>query len=530
MYLEYFQLKTKPFQISPDPRFLWLGETHKEALSILKYGIMDNRGLLLLVGDIGTGKTTLINGLLDSLDPDTIVATIADPGLEKLEFYNFIAAAFKMGKRFDNKGDFLVNFIHFLHKTHAQKKKVLLIIDEAQRLDHEMLEEIRQLSNIERQDTKLLNIFLVGQNELNDKIIDQRNRALRQRITTRYSIGPLKQTEIKDYVQFRLSVAGTDRKIFTGSALRGIAAYSKCYPRLINIICDHAMLTGFTRNKRRIDAQIIKECASELQISAVKSAAGGSRSKLFNKIKSGPFNLFEGRPALALLIYGAGLILLLLAIGYLNFPSESERIFSPKRIKAEQKTSMPRTAPPASSRAPAATAQQLRAGAETGQARIKIKHSPAAQPPPATIPVPVAPPPSVSRPAVPSTAKAGPAVVTPPPTPMFPPGHKFIINFPLDSNDFTDDGYLLLGQLVRHIASVPDTEINITGYTDTIGDVKYNKRLSEFRANMVKSYLVGQGVNPTRIKSVGRGPENPIQSNDTLEGRRANRRVEIELQ
>ena len=111
MYLEFFQLKTKPFQISPDPRFLWLGETHKEALSILKYGIMDNRGLLLLVGDIGTGKTTLINGLLDSLDADTIVATIADPGLEKLEFYNFIAAAFKMGKRFANKGDFLVHRI-----------------------------------------------------------------------------------------------------------------------------------------------------------------------------------------------------------------------------------------------------------------------------------------------------------------------------------------------------------------------------------------------------------------------------------
>jgi len=530
MYLEYFQLKSKPFQISPDPRFLWLGETHKEALSILKYGIMDNRGLLLLVGDIGTGKTTLINGLLDSLGADTIVATIRDPGLEKLEFYNFIAAAFKMGKRFGNKGDFLVNFIHFLHKTHAKKKKVLLIIDEAQRLDHEMLEEIRQLSNIERKDTKLLNIFLVGQNELNDKIIDQRNRALRQRITTRYSIGPLKQTEIKDYIQFRLSVAGTDRKIFTSSALRGVAAYSKCYPRLINIICDHALLTGFTRNKRRIDAQIIKECASELQISIVKSTAGSSHSNLFNKIKRGPFKIFEGRPALALSVYGLGLILLLLAIGYLNFPSDAERIPSPARIKAEQQATSPRAALPSSPPAPSATAQQPRAAGETGQTRFKLENRPAPPPPPATNAVPVAPPPSASMAAGPSVAKVDPPSVTQPPTPLFPAGHKFIINFPLDSNDFTDDGYVLLGQLVRHIATAPDTEITITGYTDTIGDINYNKRLSEFRANMVKGYLVGQGVNPTRIQTIGRGPENPVQSNATIEGRRANRRVEIELQ
>jgi len=521
MYLEYFQLKTKPFQISPDPRFLWLGETHKEALSILKYGIMDNRGLLLLVGDIGTGKTTLINGLLDSLEPDTIVATIADPGLEKLEFYNFIAAAFKMGKRFGNKGDFLVSFIHFLHKAHANKKKVLLIIDEAQRLDHEMLEEIRQLSNIERKDTKLLNIFLVGQNELNDKIIDQRNRALRQRITTRYSIGPLKQTEIKEYIQFRLSVAGTDRKIFTSAAIRGIATYSKCYPRLINIICDHAMLTGFTHNKRRIDAKIIKECASELQISAVKGSGPSNHSNLFNKIKSGPFKLFEGKPALALSAYGLGLILLLLVIGYLNFPSDSDRIPSVSRTKPDKQATVSR-AVPASSRKPSAAVQKPPVAPKTDQSRPEPQPRSAALPPPAAQAAPLASPPS--------TFKTGPESITKPASPAFPPGHRFIITFPLDSNDFTDDGYVLLGQLVRHIATAPDTEINITGYTDSIGDVNYNKRLSEFRANMVKGYLVGQGVNPARIKSSGRGPENPIQSNDTAEGRRANRRVEIVLQ
>jgi general secretion pathway protein A len=513
MYLEYFQLKTKPFQISPDPRFLWLGETHKEALSILKYGIMDNRGLLLLVGDIGTGKTTLINGLLDSLDPDTIVATIRDPGLEKLEFYNFIAAAFKMGKRFGNKGDFLVNFIHFLHKAHAHQKKVLLIIDEAQRLDHEMLEEIRQLSNIERKDTKLLNIFLVGQNELNDKIVDQRNRALRQRITTRYSIGPLKPTEIKEYIQFRLSVAGTDRKIFTSAALRGIVAYSQCYPRLINIICDHALLTAFTRDKRRIDAKIIQECAAELQISPVHEP--GMSSNLLNKLKSGPFNLFQGKPALALSVYGLGLILLLLAIGYLNFPGDTEQIPAAAPSKSKQKVAAPRATPPPAVPQSSVTAQQPRAGTND---RSRIKSAPS--------PLPVAPPSAKPASGEPSSS-AAPA--DQPSAPLFPPDHTFVINFPLDSNDFTDQGYLLLGQLVRHIAAVPDTHITITGYTDSVGDETYNQRLSEFRANMVKSYLVGQGVNPARIQTSGRGPANPIQSNATNEGRRANRRVEIKL-
>jgi general secretion pathway protein A len=190
MYLSHFGLKEKPFQISPDPRFLWLGETHKEALARLKFGIHDNRGFLLLVGDVGTGKTTLINGLLESLDENVLVATIPDPGLEKLDFYNFLLHAFNIDKQFTSKGDFLVHFIHFLHKANADKKRVLIIIDEAQRLDHEMLEEIRQLSNIETQSAKLLNIFLVGQIELNESLLETRNRALLQRITTRYNISP----------------------------------------------------------------------------------------------------------------------------------------------------------------------------------------------------------------------------------------------------------------------------------------------------------------------------------------------------
>ena len=151
----------KPFQISSDPKYLWLGEKHQEALAVLKYGIMDNRGFLLLTGDVGTGKTTLINALINSLGDNIISAIIPDPGLELIDFLNYIANAFKLNKTCLSKGEFLAEFQTFLHNSHCDNKKVLLIIDEAQRLNPEILEEIRLLSNIEREDEKLLNIFFV---------------------------------------------------------------------------------------------------------------------------------------------------------------------------------------------------------------------------------------------------------------------------------------------------------------------------------------------------------------------------------
>ena len=200
MYLSFYNLKTKPFQISTDPKFLWLGEKHKEALATLKYGIMDNRGFLLLTGDVGTGKTTLINALVNSLEDNTIVATVPDPDLEKLDFFNFIANAFKIKKMFHSKGTFIIYMSHFLHNAYNNNKKVLLIIDEAQRLNPNFLEEIRTLSNIEKQNTKLINIFFVGQNEFNDILMETRNRALRQRITINYNLDPLTKNETGEYI------------------------------------------------------------------------------------------------------------------------------------------------------------------------------------------------------------------------------------------------------------------------------------------------------------------------------------------
>lgn len=266
MYLNHFGFKQKPFQISTDPGFLWLGEKHKEALATLRYGILDNRGFLLLTGDVGTGKTTLIHALVNSLEKNTRVATVPDPDLGLLDFLHFIASAFDMNAAFTSKGEFLIRFREFLIENNRQGKKVLLILDEAQRLSHEQLDEIRVLSNIETQQNKLLNIFFVGQDEFNDTLLENKNRALRQRITINYNIDPLTRAETTEYIRYRLKMAGAENNVFSPAAVSETYCFSKGYPRLINILCDHALLTGYVRGKKTIDSEIVAECTRELRI------------------------------------------------------------------------------------------------------------------------------------------------------------------------------------------------------------------------------------------------------------------------
>ena len=266
MYENYYNLNAMPFQITTDPKFLWLGEKHSEALATLKYGILENKGFLLLTGDVGTGKTALINRLVKMIDVAAIVAKVPDPGLSSLEFFNFLAIEFKMNKKFDSKGEFLIHLKNFLLKANDSQKKVLLIIDESQRLNHDLLEQIRLLSNIELQDRKLINIFFVGQTEFNEMLMEERNRAVRQRITVSYHIDPLTEAEARLYIKHRLKVAGATREIFGRDAVREIYNYSSGYPRLMNIICDHALLTGYSYNLKSIDKKVIKECEKELYI------------------------------------------------------------------------------------------------------------------------------------------------------------------------------------------------------------------------------------------------------------------------
>ncbi len=510
MYLSHYDLTEKPFQLSPDPRFLWLGDTHKEALATLRYGILENRGLLLLVGDVGTGKTTLINGLLNSLNDDITVATIFDPGLEKIEFFNFLANTFKLGRRYESKGDFLVHFIHFLNREHAHGRKTLLIIDEAQRLSIEMLEEIRLLSNIEKQDVKLLNIFLVGQNELLDTLAAKRSRAFLHRITTNYNIRPLKKTEVEDYIRFRMKVAGTEKRIFNKAAIRSIIAFSDCYPRLINTICDHALLTGYVNNLSRINARTVNSCRKELQIRA--------RPRIRNSTRLGmqtwKVGLFTGIPCL----------LIALAGGYYYIQ------------KGEQ-------APPARSIAPLTE----REGPPPSQAVIEppqqVDPEPdsAPRPQPKPLPPKQLPPVAGSAPAeehslsstVSKETRAQAATPQPSqttqPLPLPVPDKATTINVPFDSVTLSMQTYTVISHLADIALQNADVTIHIKGHTDTSGSKRYNASLSKFRAEFFKSYFIGRGIDPARIKTFGMGSRKPVASNATSEGRQANRRVEIEF-
>ena len=214
MYLSQYGLKEKPFQISTDPRFLWLGEKHREALATLKYGILHSDGYVLVTGEVGTGKTTLANALIDSLSNKTVYARVADPGVEILDFFRFIGYAYGIDEDFDTKGSFVKHFNSFLRNSFSEGKKVVLIIDEAQRLSPELLEELRHLSNIEENGTRILNLVFVGQNEFNDILLEDANRALRQRIAINYDISPLTEDETKDYISHRLKIAGSEKNIF----------------------------------------------------------------------------------------------------------------------------------------------------------------------------------------------------------------------------------------------------------------------------------------------------------------------------
>lgn len=266
MYLSFYGLHKKPFQINTNPSFFWFGTMHKEALALLKYGIAENKGFLLLTGDVGTGKTTLINALINSLGDEVIVAKVPDPGLELIDFMNYISHAFEMEKRFRRKESFLVQFGEFLAIASSAGKKVLLIIDESQRLTPDLLEEIRQLSNIEKQATKILNILFIGQNEFNDVLLEKRNRPLHQRIAINYALRPFDFHETGEYIRQSLKFAGTEKEIFNPDAIRNLYEFSKGFLRRINIICDHAMLSGYVRETKTVTGEMIKECVNDLRL------------------------------------------------------------------------------------------------------------------------------------------------------------------------------------------------------------------------------------------------------------------------
>ena len=270
MYLDHFHLKEKPFLLNTDPQFLWLGKKHRKALTILQSGVQENKGLLLLTGEIGSGKSMLISALISLLDRKTVVvAKLSDPGLERKEFLFLVAHSFGIGRKEVSRESFTEAMDSFLSTLYSQEKTALLIVDEAQIMTPSILEEIRLLSNMEYRHAKLLNIFLVGQNEFNLMLLEPNNRSLRERITTIYNLELLSATETATYISHRLKVAGTENKIFTDDALHEIHVFSNGSPRQINIMCDIALLHGFNKGVMKIDREIIRACKDRVRVPKV---------------------------------------------------------------------------------------------------------------------------------------------------------------------------------------------------------------------------------------------------------------------
>jgi general secretion pathway protein A len=266
MYTGFFGLTSQPFSIAPNPDFLFLSARHAEALAHLRYGLGEAGGFVLLTGEVGTGKTTVSRCLLQELTDKTEVAFILNPTLNELELLAAICDQLKIRyKKSEASLKMLTDKItNRLMKNHQAGKNTILIIDEAQHLQPAVLEQLRLLTNLETNTKKLLQVILIGQPELQQLLQRQDLRQLAQRITARYHLMPLTEQEVQQYISYRLQVAGCSRPVFTASAVKKLFQLSGGIPRLLNLICDRALLGGYSQQKALIDAGLVHQAASEV--------------------------------------------------------------------------------------------------------------------------------------------------------------------------------------------------------------------------------------------------------------------------
>lgn len=266
MVFAHFGLDETPFQLNSDPRFLWSGPRQQEVLNTLQYGIEENKGLLLLTGEVGTGKTTLISALAERVGDRVVVARLPDPGLTRKEFFHFVADGFGIKDRVRSKERFAEHLGTFLETVAGRGRRALLVVDEAQIMTPGILQEVRLLSNLEIRNRKLLSILLVGQNELLQKLHRPENDAVRKRIAIRCLLEPLQRNETEAYILHRLATAGCRRPLFTPAAFDRISAFSGGYPRQINILCDLALYFGCEAGVDIIDRQTVVHCEARIRI------------------------------------------------------------------------------------------------------------------------------------------------------------------------------------------------------------------------------------------------------------------------
>jgi general secretion pathway protein A len=264
--LSFYGLREQPFNPTPDPRFLYLTPAHQEALAQLMYGVQEQRGFILLTGEVGTGKTTLVQSLLEQLDAATAVAVITNPMLGFESLLEYILEDLGIAKSGESHAQRIFALQNFLIERRRAGQNTVVILDEAHDLDPQTLERIRLLSNFETTTEKLLQILLVGQPELWAKLDTPQLRQLTQRIGLRCQIPALTPGQVRDYIVTRLQVAGArDPDVFSPGAIMRIARYSQGIPRLINTLCEHCLVLGYADQVRRIDREIVEEAIQYLE-------------------------------------------------------------------------------------------------------------------------------------------------------------------------------------------------------------------------------------------------------------------------
>ena len=280
MYAAYFGLKENPFNLSPEPRYLFLSEQHRDALNCLIYGIKEKKGFVLISGGIGLGKTTICRSLLGSLDDSVETALIFNTAVSDIELLETVVKEYgiTIKNKLKTKKIYIDALNNFLLDNFAAGKTAVLLIDEAQNLSHGVLEQIRMLSNLETETEKLIQIILIGQPELANTLMLPALRQLNERITVRYDLKPLSPSEVRNYIEHRLKIAeGPGSLKFTKGAFNIIYKFSEGIPRRINALCDRALLIAYTKNVSKIDRRIVTLAVEDIGTNYFQKTMNGWR-------------------------------------------------------------------------------------------------------------------------------------------------------------------------------------------------------------------------------------------------------------
>ncbi len=322
MYASRYGLAREPFSIQPDPSFLWLSDKHAAALATLKEGILERDGPVVVTGDIGTGKTTLIRHLVRLDEVAAIFVTIHDPDLSPLDFLHLLAVEFGIEERFEDRDEFYTRLRRFLLEAFSSYRKVLIIIDEAQRLNSALLHEAVHLARLELAGRRLLKVFFLGQLEFDRLLAREENRDLLAAVSAYYRIEPFTAEETRRYIAHRLAVAGRSAPLFTDEALGEVYRLTHGIPRLINILCGHALLYGLGGDCDTIGADTVRECTRDLTVALELEEGGRSPTSepspvaqaLASRREASPERKGGRRPLLFALGALAAAILLALAL------------------------------------------------------------------------------------------------------------------------------------------------------------------------------------------------------------------------